>query len=328
MGVESITAWGLFACCVGAARGQLQDLFNITTFPNEQRENVTRLLAEAGELAGADLYAYYAHRCILGQVYPTLSNAAQTPGFVAPRQVFDRFFFVGQSAVSAWAYDTGDGLIVFDALNNAEEAEKILVPSLETLGFTGDDIKHLVITHEHFDHYGGVRYLQDTYKPRTYASAAAWETLQKQQDGPVVDKTIAEGDELTVGNVTIKFHVTPGHTPGTVSSIFKLYDDGAEHVAGFYGGVGIPSTAADKDTQINSLNRFAGLGKDAGVDTLIANHQTQDRALYHFDLLEHRAEGAEHPFVIGSDALERYLRVNAHCVRVKAARDGQDLQAL
>ncbi|KAF9872019.1 hypothetical protein CkaCkLH20_10651 [Colletotrichum karsti] len=317
----SVLAWA-----VSHAKADLSELFNITTFPNEQKDNVTKWLAEARTLAGPDLTAHYGHRCILGQVYPVLSNAAQTPGFIQPREVFDRFYFIGQSAVSAWAYDTGDGLVVFDALNDAEEAEKILIPGLEAFGFSGNDIKHLIITHEHFDHYGGVRYLQDTYGPATYASAPAWETLRGEEDGPLEDKTIADGEELTFGNVTIKFYVTPGHTRGTVSSIFKLYDGGVEHTAGLYGGGGIPSTAADKEAQITSFNRFADLAKEAGVDTLIANHQTQDRSLYAFDLLEHRAEGTEHPLVIGSDAYDRYLRVMAQCVRVKAARDGQNLQ--
>ncbi|KAJ0336695.1 hypothetical protein COL154_013399 [Colletotrichum chrysophilum] len=317
--------FGALVLSASHVQADLSDLFNVTTFPNEQKENVTKWLAEARTLAGPDLSAHYGHRCILGQVYPVLSNAAQTPGFIQPREVFDRFYFVGQSAVSAWAYDTGDGLVVFDALDNAEEAEKILVPGLEALGFSGSDIKHLIITHEHFDHYGGARYLQDTYNPSTYASAPAWETLSKLDDGPVEDKIIAEGDELTFGNVSIKFYVTPGHTPGTLSSIFKLYDNGVEHTAGLYGGGGIPSTATDKENQIKSFNRFADLATEAGVDTLVANHQTQDRSLYSFDLLDHRPAGGEHPFVIGTDAYDRYLRVMAQCVRVKAARDGQDL---
>ncbi|GJD04123.1 betalactamase domain protein [Colletotrichum higginsianum] len=329
MKANIVTLCGLLATRTGLAHAQFQDFFNITTFPNEQRDNVTKWLAEARALAGADLYAYFAHRCILGQVYPELSSASQTAGFVAPREVFDRFYFVGQSAVSAWAYDTGDGLVVFDALNNAAEAEHILIPNLETLGFAGSDIKHLVITHEHFDHYGGARWIQDTFRPATYAAAAAWDALETEADGPLRDQTIAEGDKLTFGgNVTFTFYVTPGHTPGTLSSIFPIYDRGRAHTAGFYGGVGIPSAAAAKDQQIASLNRFADLRAEARVDTLIANHQTQDRALYHFDLLEHRrADDPEHPFVIGGDAFERYLRVNALCVRVKAARDGQDLQA-
>ncbi|GKT66372.1 beta-lactamase domain protein [Colletotrichum tofieldiae] len=323
---DTIILCSFFAIWTAFAHAQFQDFFNITTFPNEQKDNVTRWLAEAHTLASTDLYAYFAHRCILGQVYPELSSASQNPGFIAPREVFDRFYFIGQSAVSAWAYDTSEGLVVFDALNNAEEAENILIPNLEALGFTGNSIKHLIITHEHFDHYGGVRWIQDKFQPATYATAAAWDTLATIENGPLRDKTIAEGDVLTFSNVTFKFHVTPGHTPGTLSSIFPIYDKGVEHTAGFYGGVGIPSSAAAKDQQIVSLNRFAGLGEKAGVDTLIANHQTQDRALYHFDLLEHRATGSENPFVIGEDAFNRYLRVNAQCVRVKAARDGQNLQ--
>ncbi|KAK1999479.1 Metallo-hydrolase/oxidoreductase, partial [Colletotrichum falcatum] len=246
--------------------------FNVTTFPNEQADNVTKWLAEARTIAGVDLYPHFAHRCILGQVYPELSRAAQSPGFITPREVFSRFYFIGQSAVSAWAYDTGEGLVVFDSLNNAGEAENILVPSLTALGFPGADIKHLIITHEHFDHYGGARWIQDKFQPATYASAPAWEALVKVEDGPLKDKTIAEGDELTIGNVTFRFYLTPGHTPGTLSTIFSVYDDDVEHKAGFFGGVGIPSAAADKAQQIASFNRFADLGSEAGVDTLIANH--------------------------------------------------------
>ncbi|UQC89017.1 uncharacterized protein CLUP02_14545 [Colletotrichum lupini] len=319
------TLWSLMALA-GLARAQFEDFFNITEFPKEQKDNVTKWLNDARTLAGPDLYPYFAHRCILGQVYPELSSATQISGLIAPREVFDRLYYIGQSAVSAWAYNTGDGLVVFDALNNAAEAEGILIPSLETLGFTASDIKHLVITHEHFDHYGGARWLQDNYSFATYASAAAWETLSQIQDGPIKDRTISDGDRLTIGNVTFSFFVTPGHTPGTVSTIFEVFDKGTNHVAGFYGGVGIPSSASAKDQQIMSLNRFADLAKKADVDTLIANHQNQDRALYHFDLLDHRPDGTQHPFVIGTDAFDRYLKVNRQCVRVKAARDGQFLQ--
>ncbi|KAK2026316.1 Metallo-hydrolase/oxidoreductase, partial [Colletotrichum zoysiae] len=246
--------------------------FNVTTFPNEQKDNVTKWLAEARATAGVDLYPYFAHRCILAQVYPELSSGLATPGLVTPREVFDRLYFIGQSFVSAWAYDTGDGLVVFDSLDNAAEAENILIPNLKALGFAGTDIKHLVITHEHFDHYGGARWLQDNFHPATYASAAAWESLAAVQNGPLKDKTIAEGDELTVGNVTFKFYETPGHTPGTISAVFSVYDNGVEHKAGFFGGVGFPSAAAAKAQQIASLNRFADLGLEAGVDTVIANH--------------------------------------------------------
>lgn len=326
MKTTALKSWSLWAALSGFAEAQFQDFFNVTTFPNEQKENVTKWLNEARATAGPDLSAHFGHRCILGQVYPELSSATQLPGFVAPREVFDHLYYIGQSAVSAWAYDTGKGLVVFDSLNDAAEAEGILVPALQTLGFEGSDIKHLIITHEHFDHYGGARWLQDNFQPATYASAPAWEAMVQVEGGPVQDQVIEEGEVLTIGNVTFNFYVTPGHTPGSVSTIFKVYDGGVEHIAGFYGGTGIPSNASAKDQQIASMNRFADLAKEANVDTLIANHQNQDRSLYSFDLLDHRPDGGDHPFVIGGDAFDRYLRMNGQCVRVKAARDGQFLQ--
>ncbi|KAK2060072.1 Metallo-hydrolase/oxidoreductase [Colletotrichum caudatum] len=291
-----------------SSHDRVSDLFNVTTFPNEQKDNVTKWLAKACATAGVELYPYFAHCCIFAQLYIELLSGLATPGLVTLRKVLDCLYFVGQSFVSAWAYDTGEGLVVFDSLDNVGETENILIPNLKALEFAGTDIKHLVITHEHFDHYDGVR------------------CLTGARNGPLKDKTIAEGDELTVGNVTLKFHETPGHTPGTISAVFSVYDNGVEHNAGFSGGVGFPSAAAAKAQQIASLNRFADLGLEAGVDTVIADHQSMDRSLYHFDLPEHRHSGSENPFVIGADAAARYFRFNVHCTRVQSARDGQDLQ--
>ena len=118
--------------------------FNITTFPNEQKANVTRYLNEALELAGYDLYAHFATRCILNQVYPDLGYYAQAHGYIKPFQPFSGVYFVGESAVSSWAIDTGEGLVVFDTLYNATEVETILLPGIKSFGFSPDDIRYVI----------------------------------------------------------------------------------------------------------------------------------------------------------------------------------------
>ena len=40
----------------------------------------------------------------------------------------------------------------------------------------------------------------------------------------------------------------------------------------------------------------------------------------------HRPEGAANPFVIGVENLEKYMKINALCSRVTAARVGMDLR--
>ncbi|KAJ4319806.1 hypothetical protein N0V84_006187 [Fusarium piperis] len=304
--------------------------FNVTEFPNSQTSNVARLQAEAQELAQGRLWYDYVHRCINAQKYPTISNNVQTPGWVTPARAFDSLFFVGYSFASSWAIDTGDGVILIDALNNAEEAEKVIIPGLNAFGYTARDIKALVITHEHFDHYGGAAWFQDTFNAPVYASSAAWVGMKGLKDTPSIDKTLEEGDVLEIGNTTVRVFSTPGHTPGTISLTFPVYDHGQKHIAGLYGGGGIPSKAEDKSTQIESFLRFSRLAKDAGVDVLLSNHQTQDHTLQNLDVLANRqCSGRDcnlpNPFVVGNDQYVRYLELMAKCVELQAARQGQIL---
>ncbi|KAL2202619.1 Metallo-hydrolase/oxidoreductase [Sarocladium strictum] len=317
------------------ARQDLGNIFPVKEYPDQQVKNVTKYLAEARNLADEDLYAHFSHRCILNQVYPELSSLAQSAGLIRPAEIFKNVFFVGTTAVSAWAIDTGKGLLIIDTLNNAAEAEGIIIRGLESLGYSGEDIKWVLITHEHGDHFNGGRWLQDTYDPAFIASEAAWDGMSGNERAPVRnEKSIAvkEGQKVKFGNVQFTFHITPGHTPGTTSFFFPVIDhqDGTKHTVRFFGGLGLPRTAATQSTQISSLERFSKLAKKTGADVLMANHQLQDRSMYHFEILAHReCRGKKcnmpNPFVVGRGALSRYFRVQGLCVRTYAARLGLSL---
>lgn len=73
------------------------EYFNITTFPNEQWENVSSLLSEGLEIAGPEIMPHLAHRCIRSQVYPEIASGLQPVGFVAPASPFHNVHYVGQS---------------------------------------------------------------------------------------------------------------------------------------------------------------------------------------------------------------------------------------
>lgn len=340
------TTWALHAIAQSPRPTNFTELFNVTTYPNAQAANVSQYLNQAAVLAGDDLDDHFQRRCIAGQVYDDIADSAQMPGmlstnsaqtvadftqgFIPPIEVFDGVYFVGQSAVSAWAIAIEDGLVVIDALNNAEEAEQILIPGLQRFGYDGSDIVALIITHEHFDHYGGALWLQDTYNTTTYASELAWEAMEVADGGPRRDQIVTDGQELTFGNFSIRFIATPGHTPGSTSLIFPVFDHGNKHLVGLNGGAGTASNASAKEDQIESLFKLAAVAEEAGVDTLLANHQTQDRSLTNFELLKVRQcvpRGClqNHPFVVGTEAYVRYMQVQSLCARVQAARSGQVL---
>ncbi|KAG9506461.1 hypothetical protein J7337_003444 [Fusarium musae] len=320
---------GLNSSLAQAQIKPISEFFNITTYPNEQKENVTRLLNEGRRLAtDGSIHQYFQDQCITQQVYP--ATFTMPPGFVNPFAAFDKFFFVGHAYVHAWAYDTGDGLVVIDALDNQDEIEKIMIPDLEKLGYKGIDIKHLIITHEHIDHFGGAKYIQDQFNASVYATEAAWEGRAGQgKDSntpvPVKDKVVVDGDVLTFGDVAIDIVQTPGHTPGTLSLIFPIVDKGKRHLAGLSGGTGTPADKTAREQKIASQNRFADIYKAKGVDVLLSNHNVADHSLYNADILAHRAPGASNPYVVGVENFYKYMRTNALCSQVIAAREGMDL---
>lgn len=52
------------------------------------------------------------------------------------------------------------------------------------------------------------------------------------------DILVHDGDVLTLGNTTITFMETPGHTKGTISFFFVTTDSGKKYRVGMFGGAG------------------------------------------------------------------------------------------
>jgi len=90
--------------------------------------------------------------------------------------------------------------------------------------------KAIVATHGHFDHILAVRALQlayripfflhpaDLFLVKQMAVRANHYLPEKIKDPPpVVTKTLADRDELTIGKLAFRVSATPGHTPGSVS---------------------------------------------------------------------------------------------------------------
>ncbi|KAH9898762.1 beta-lactamase-like protein [Xylariomycetidae sp. FL2044] len=195
--------------------------------------NLTKYLYEAKKVAGDNLAAHFEHCCIKsGQVYPEFAELAQAEGFVAPNRPFNSLFFVGSAHVSSWAIDTGAGLVLIDTLDSSDEVEQVLLPGLSQFGYSGSHIAAVIVTHEHADHYGGARYLQDNFSTPLYTSEEAWQTMANDTVAPaglvppMRDLTLEDGQELTVGNTTIHLVATPGHAPGTMSLLFSRFTAG------------------------------------------------------------------------------------------------------
>jgi len=104
--------------------------------------------------------------------------------------------------------------------NVVEEIKKIIDPTL---------INQIILTHEHYDHCGGVKKLLDLTKSKakiiSHKEAAnkierGESMFAKLLGGTMpkmpVDIKLNDGDTLKIGDETFEIIHTPGHTPGSM----------------------------------------------------------------------------------------------------------------
>jgi glyoxylase-like metal-dependent hydrolase (beta-lactamase superfamily II) len=93
----------------------------------------------------------------------------------------------------------------------------------------GLELRYILETHAHADHLSAAHYIHE----RTDAPVVIGKDIAKVQkifaplfeaedvtpDGSAFDRLVAEGDELTLGALSISVMHTPGHTPACVSYV-------------------------------------------------------------------------------------------------------------
>lgn len=135
------------------------------------------------------------------------------------------------ASVSAFLVKTGGNEILFDAANGAPDSQ--LMPVLESLQTTADDVDYIFITHLHGDHIGGLLKEGEA----VFSNAViyinkiehdAWMAMEGRQSEGLRNicnaygervKTFTPEDELPCGIEAVEAY---GHTPGHTA--FRLGD--------------------------------------------------------------------------------------------------------
>jgi len=313
-----------------------------------QSASVDAHVAAAKKAAGQDHPSLFARLCAAPTPpapRPAATAPAPTPRptgppardtwHVEPAKVFDNLYFVGEREYSAWAVTTSEGIILIDAIFHYSVDEQV-VGGLTKLGLDPKTIKYVIISHGHGDHAAGARHLQDRFGARIVASEADWGLMDRDKSTwpkPKRDFVATDGQRLTLGDTTLTLYLTPGHTLGTISTIIPVRDGGKPHVAAAWGGTafnwqsGSPTyISAERpakfwyDTYIASARRFRDIVAKSGADVVIANHTNFDESKRKLPALAARRSGDPHPYVIGADAVRRYLVVAEECAQAAALR--------
>jgi metallo-beta-lactamase class B len=239
-----------------------------------------------------------------------------------PARVFDNLYYVGMTEFSAWAVTTSEGIILIDAVFDYS-VEDAVGGGLKTLGLDPSQIKYVVISHGHLDHAGGARYLQERFGARLVMSEADYDLIDRQNPSwkPKRDLVAIDGYALTLGDTTLTLYLTPGHTEGTISTLVPVRDGDRAHLAAAWGGTAF-NFGPDRERlqmYVDSAARFRDIVRQAGADVLIANHTNFDGTKTKLPLLASRRAGDPHPYVIGTDAVQRYVTVAHECAQAALA---------
>jgi metallo-beta-lactamase class B len=228
-----------------------------------------------------------------------------------PFQIFDNLYFVGIGEVGSYVIETSDGLILLDTLWDLDGYTEYLLGNIREVGLDPMDIKYVLILQGHRDHYGGAPALQEIIDAQ-FGTAEEDQKMMVADFGeyaPRIDFFVEEGDSLTLGDTTLDFELTPGHTLGTTSIRLSVFDDGTEHLAYLHGGPALRSDDPEVGRVfIEDLERIKQI---PGIEVQISNHfdihaSGAPDLFGRAELLADRQPGEPHPWV-DPDHFQRWL---------------------
>jgi metallo-beta-lactamase class B len=225
-----------------------------------------------------------------------------------PFRVIGNIYYVGTEGLASYLIVTPQGNILIDTA--MPEGTLLIKANIEKLGHKVTDIKYLLNTHAHLDHTGGFAELKAESKAQMVAGAADKPLLEggyypgDEQDTSLqfpavkVDRTVVEGDAVTLGGVTLTARATPGHSPGCTSWEMKVKEAGRDHDVLFFCSATVAlNRLVGRPTHpgiVEDYRKTFARTRDLKPDVFLAPHPEM------YGMLEKRAairEGAPNPFV-------------------------------
>jgi metallo-beta-lactamase class B len=210
----------------------------------------------------------------------TTAARAQSPDWTEPFPPFriaGNLYYVGSKGLANYLITTPQGHILINS--DLPANVPLIKASVERLGFKFSDVKILLISHAHWDHDAGssaikaatgARYMvMDADVPVVESGGTAdfqYGSDPAQRYAPAkVDRVLHDGDNVTLGGVTLVAHLTPGHTKGCTTWTMKVREGGTTRDAviicspnvnpGYtlVGNAQYPEIAADYERQFRIL---------------------------------------------------------------------------
>jgi metallo-beta-lactamase class B len=220
------------------------------------------------------------------------TDADQTTAF-PPHKVIGNIYYVGTRTLSSYLITTPAGHILLNSTyeRNVPTIEK----SVAQLGFRFADVRVVLGTHAHGDHQEGdarVKELTGASVMAMLEDVPALEMIRPGGKAHPIDRTLHDGEEVTLGGSTLVAHLTPGHTRGCTTWTMQAQEDGRRFNVVFacsYRAPGNVTPAIESE-----FNRTFKIVRSLPCDVPLGDHPAQ------YDMMAKHARlkaGAPNPFL-------------------------------
>lgn len=148
-----------------------------------------------------------------------------------PFHVFGDTYHVGTCGISAILIAGAQGHVLIDS--GTRDGARVVLSNIRTLGFQPENVRTVLTSHEHFDHVGGLWWVQQNSGANILTSPEALEVIESGNDNPAdpqagmhepmrpiarhLVSAIEPGEAVTLLGRDFLPVATPGHTPGALT---------------------------------------------------------------------------------------------------------------
>ncbi len=231
-------------------------------------------------------------------LFSALLGAATPPEWSRPWPAFrivDNVYYVGTEDLACYLIAGSSGHILINT--GLADSPAQIAAGIEKLGFRVKDVRVMLTNQAHYDHAAGFAEMQQRTGAKIFATppdAKLLETGAKNdpadlpQFTPVkVDRILADGEVIRVGNIALKTIYTFGHTQGSSSYEMTVNDGGKRRTLLFanMATVVMPLTNPRYPTIVDDFRRTFAVQEKQRPDLWVASHASQ------FDLARKQKSG-------------------------------------
>ena len=216
----------------------------------------------------------------------------QTTAF-PPHKVIGNIYYVGTRTLSSYLITTPEGHILINT--TYERNVRTIEKSVTALGFKFADIRIVLGTHAHGDHQEGDALTKELTGAQVFVmrqDVSALEAIKPGGKAHPIDRTLHDGEEVTLGGTTLVAHLTAGHTRGCTTWTMRAQEGDRSFNVVFACSYRAPGNVTPEIE--NEFNRTFKIVRALPCDVPLGDHPAQYDMTAKYTRLK---GGAPNPFV-------------------------------